>query len=211
MALGDLIASGLLYEGSDFAEWKAKVTIILRNKKLEDTIVCRSRRGSHFLRLLSLAEFALIGSYVSKELLDRVPDNCKHCSQYLLKCLAGLAAPFRFRDLPAELREMVYKMVLPQDFTMDKSITSPLPALIHASAQLRNETLPLFLTVPFNYYVPMTRYRRNENGNDGTRVLQDRLKRLAGISNSAVKAFTLADPPPPKKRTFGSSIQMLLK
>lgn len=224
MAWSDLTTSGLLYEGSEFAEWKAKVNAVLRVKDLQQTIVSPTRRGIRFEKLLNSAEVAVIRSYVSQGLLDRVCAKHMENSRALFKSLAGLASPFRLLDLPAELRQMIYKLALPKTLVFElgargrvpalvqksspKFAPGRIPALLHASLQLRNETLPVYHAATFHLYLPNSRCRGVRRG-DGPARLRNKIRRLVEISGGVVGPFLECGPAHPKKHYQSWSVHML--
>ena len=172
MAIGDLTTSGILYEGS-FAEWKSCIDAVLRLSRNDVFVNCEPY-GT--FNIFSTAEEAaanskqvasLIQGYVSPESLERVPDSERSNGFYLMRCLKKHARPFRFLDLPPELRNRVYELVLPPTDTVhesrrryyevfwgisgapNKTLLFPdavdrYPPLTQTSRQLRAETLPSF-------------------------------------------------------------------
>lgn len=144
MGPGDLTASGLLYEGSVFAEWEARVFATMR-AKLFDCISTKEEPTKKDFDQEWTAQVILIETLVSNALLARIPRKDLYNRPTLLKYLAGLATPFRLMELPQVVRWSIFKFALPKKFKIgalhDESIV---PALLQVSSLVRKETLPLF-------------------------------------------------------------------
>lgn len=130
-----LIFSGLLYEGSDFALWKAKLDAILIDKR------AGQRWGPE-------TRVKIIQTFVSEALLRRVPTAAMLNDKRLLRALGKLATPFSLLDLPVAVRQQIYDLVLPPYYDVGgKAKSRPeseFPALLLISSQVRKEALPLF-------------------------------------------------------------------
>lgn len=145
MAPNDLTISGILYEGSDFAEWQAKVNTVLRVKNLSRTKSEKQNLTSKERQTENQAQVRLIHSLTRDALLDRVPDALRHCPDTLGDTLASFATPFRLMELPVQVRQQIYKLALPEQFDLERvHDESMVPALLHVSAEVRKESLPIF-------------------------------------------------------------------
>lgn len=143
MAFDRLIFSGLLYEGSDFALWRAKMGAVWLEKS--DRILRTAER--HQIQYQE-GHAQLIQGFVSESLLDRVPPQDMLCGTRLLIALQGLAVPFRLLDLPDAVRQRIYRLALPPQILLGSRylghFTSDFPVLLLTSSQVRKETMPLF-------------------------------------------------------------------
>ena len=96
--------------------------------------------------------FALIRNRVYEPLWSRVPTHIARSGVCgLLTHLATLARPFRFLDLPAELRVRVYRFALVGNRSTHrlhgKNNRGPHYAITCVSRQMRKETLPIFFNL----------------------------------------------------------------
>lgn len=144
---GDLTKTGLLYEGSDFAEWKHQIVTVLRMHSIEDQVLSHFDRSSEPLEKRRMAlELTLARVYhplrsriptaLYMRLWDLVPWVKKH-----------LVRPFRLLDLPPELRNQIFSYALRPDAEIIlaplKGNVNSFPPMTAVSRQLRNETIPL--------------------------------------------------------------------
>ncbi|KAK3704808.1 hypothetical protein LTR37_013640 [Vermiconidia calcicola] len=143
-SLEPLTTSGLLYEGN-FTEWKARMAAIL---EIHGTSTILYLNEPHELNEQEKKAFALIfRSHVSPNLLERIPRKSRNHPGLLLNQLEKVVAPFRFLDLPTELRNKIYEyafhevrsmFISPVQRTMD-----PYPAITRVSRNIRQEALPV--------------------------------------------------------------------
>ena len=158
---GFLTTSELLYEGSDFAAWRKKIgaliSLHLHSEDADDVYDYDFLAGCHDGSDYELEEepfqtaATTIENYVSKGLLDRVPDDIRKRPFQLVAHLEGLAKPLRLMDLPEVVRQRVYKSAFTElnHFHICTNINGyiqrdRIPALLHTSAKLRSEAIPTF-------------------------------------------------------------------
>jgi hypothetical protein len=107
--------SGLLYEGN-FDEWLLRMRATLAQRFAGDVTI-QGPRFSH-LKIVSnsskwnneLVAIFILWGHTSSYIKLRIPeDQCQHPT-ILLRALSRVATPFRFMDLPPELRNRVYSM-----------------------------------------------------------------------------------------------------
>ena len=75
-------------------------------------IVCQSLSLRNTPATSSAEPVRLVKRYVRKQLLDRVPDDCKNDVSRLMVELKRIAKPFRLIDLPSEIRISIHSVVL---------------------------------------------------------------------------------------------------
>lgn len=157
-----LDASGLLYEGSDFEEWHRALRPILVQHfpgiswpspysriYLPPKVSCRDVCES-------------IWWHVSPHVRCRVSETDRELPQQLVLALQATAQPFRFMDLPAEIRLRIYQLELPAKNSMRRFtlferrngiIAPPFeynkpplnePYILSISHQIRAEALPVY-------------------------------------------------------------------
>ena len=151
---GILTVLGLLYEGSDFAAWKAKLRSLLRQQGLDLDDLIKNKRQT-FQTLFK--RNVIMHSVISKSVTSRLPGGDDDLdTKTLLQKLEGRAKPFRFMDLPAELRNLIYTFVVPtcqrmrDPFTEAQSIK---PYLLQTCSQIRAEASPLYYNqCEFRFY-----------------------------------------------------------
>lgn len=88
----------------------------------------------------------VIISLLSKPLLDRLPESVRTSPYSLLNALPGYCKPFRFVELPPELRMCVYEYTdLPSGFSIYKQETRRShrePSLARVCRSIRQEVVP---------------------------------------------------------------------
>ncbi|KAK5138138.1 hypothetical protein LTR08_004833 [Meristemomyces frigidus] len=126
------LATSRLYEGN-YNEWRPCIDKLLRSHELQ-----------HMLTEWQSAGAAdLIAQHVQPAFLHRAIPYAARCdARRLLRLLQQHATPFRFFDLPPELRNRVYDLLLPEGTPTE--ISSRRPVITQASQQLRAETLPIY-------------------------------------------------------------------
>lgn len=150
-ARSNLTLAGLLYAGCDFEEWKTRADAMLC---LEDgaqyTYAQAKARGpgSCFPLFQEQVIVSILCSktIVSAEALLRIPECVKSFPCPLWQSLESQSKPFRLLDLPAELRNSIYRMAFNgQDHVIGpKNKHTRLHALLQVSKQIRQEALPLY-------------------------------------------------------------------
>lgn len=141
--IGRLILSGDLYEGN-FKEWRARTQASLKDRGLSHLIGSCAHLFNDSGKSWSAATH--IRCRISQALLRRVANKIKN-DPYQLKFLEKLATPFRFFDLPPEIRNAVYEFALPAIHTVQfasKIDRDSMPPLLHANSQVCREALVLF-------------------------------------------------------------------
>ncbi|KAK4552092.1 hypothetical protein LTR86_010628 [Recurvomyces mirabilis] len=143
-----LTASGLLYEGNH-AEWRPHIETVLR---AHGYAILEENASSPF-ELLGhencLPAVQIVSVHVSPALRARVPSADRRDAARLLAQLERFAAPFRFLDLPAELRVRIYDLHC-SSLGGDHSISgpaeyrAPLPSLLQVCRIVRMESIPVF-------------------------------------------------------------------
>jgi len=131
-AVGVIVPRGKLYEGN-YARWRPCMDHILQQCRLLDTSTAwQSARAAD-----------IIAAQVQSSFLKRsIPDIDRRSSTRLLQRLEEHARPFRFFDLPPELRNRVYDLHFSEDAL--RPITEKIPQITRATKQLRGEALPVF-------------------------------------------------------------------
>jgi hypothetical protein len=161
-----LEASGLLYEGSNFAEWLASLRPILAQQFPSMRIVHTPTTGfgcdwtpSRKIRCSDIC--ACIWWNVSPYVRSRVSEYNGEQTDRLLNTLNKTAQPFRFFDLPAEIRVKVYRFALAQSTSQTTLMLlerqkgrgrsfgltnehQPESPLLLTNRQVRAEALPVF-------------------------------------------------------------------
>lgn len=143
-SIGDLTLSGDLYEGN-FSEWHPRAMASLRQREL-DVFATPGFWFSFVGAKTSEQAAAHVCSMTSVALLKRVPDEVRWNCSRLMETLKGLMMPFRFLELPAEVRARVYGLLWPKVFKIagHDSGRDRLPPVLQVSSQIRQEALPLF-------------------------------------------------------------------
>ncbi|KAK4629715.1 hypothetical protein CLAFUW4_07674 [Fulvia fulva] len=147
---------GLLYEGSDFEAWKERLRGLLQQQDLD---LDHLTQNPHNYDAASRRNI-IIRATVSESVLTRLrtPAIWSVPTGPLLKILKRRAQPFRFLDLPAELRNHIYELALPHSSVAHGSqrhAKSGLPALLHTSSKIRRETLSIYFEqAVFRFVIP---------------------------------------------------------
>ncbi|KAK3641784.1 hypothetical protein LTR56_011111 [Elasticomyces elasticus] len=160
---GDLTGSGLLYEGN-YTEWRNRIDSLLKVHGVEiDKVSQLIYRDWHGLAEHQKA-VKLITDQVSPALLGRVAAAETRTLEQLLLVLKAVATPFRFNDLPPELRISVYEYYFGSEIfyigedgswkTLENAwefmgnVPHPaVPDLLIASRPINSEALPVFYKV----------------------------------------------------------------
>ncbi|KAK5708736.1 hypothetical protein LTR17_020446 [Elasticomyces elasticus] len=107
-ASDDLTKSGLLYEGN-YTEWRDRIDSLLKVYGMDiDKISQPAYRNRRTLVERQKAA-KLISDQVSPALLGRIAATDARDPETLLLSLQAVAKPFRFNDLPPELRIRIYE------------------------------------------------------------------------------------------------------
>jgi hypothetical protein len=114
-----LTANGLLYEGSDFSEWMDSLRPIFAHQFPGFNIVVHSRQDNSCwfsvripFNLVESDVCACIWWHVSPHIRSRVSKDFLDHPTGLISILRATARPFRFLELPAEVRLKVYRLAL---------------------------------------------------------------------------------------------------
>ena len=147
-----LSKSGVLY-GTNFSEWKERVISILQIQGLEGYLL----EGGHSSNSQDEAKKCSDGSglatviiiaLVNPGIIDRIPASERSRPWLLMQRLEIITSQFRFLDLPAELRNRIYNLVLADSdrvtITLKTKHTTGYPAITKISRQIRSEVLPIF-------------------------------------------------------------------
>jgi len=156
-----LDASGLLYEGSDFGKWRDALRLYFAQHFPDLSWSCNW--GFPYPPSIRQREICdSIWWQVSPYVRYRVPEESRKSTGRLFSALRATARPFRFMDLPAEIRYSIYQLELPakthtQTLTLLKrrfGRSSPAfeyngvslvePQILATSRQIRAEALPLY-------------------------------------------------------------------
>ncbi|KAF2171666.1 hypothetical protein M409DRAFT_17903 [Zasmidium cellare ATCC 36951] len=140
----DLTLSGDLYEGN-YKEWHARMMASLRLRKL-NVFLAPGLWFTDIGRRTTKEAADHICASISEATLKRLPDGVKQNCCRLMEVLEQFAAPFRFLDLPVEVRNRIYKMVLPGTYRVlewERPVDE-LPALLQTCAVIRRETISMF-------------------------------------------------------------------
>lgn len=166
----NLDLSGDLYEGN-FEEWAERLVSWMRYKHY------KAREDENPFGLLHRKQLEETASRMclttAESVLARVPDCVKTDGQALHCSLAKTAAPFRFLDLSAEIRNEIYGLMLPKSHNVLDSIyglhieDSQMPPILQANSQIRCEAISIFYHNS-TFYVTLDMW----NGKDG--LLNDR-------------------------------------
>ncbi|KAK6410885.1 hypothetical protein LTR81_014909 [Elasticomyces elasticus] len=155
-----LIKSGLLYEGN-FHEWQERMDNLLQLRGYDSLNPRASCLDSldRFDFVSKRIVTKLLGSQISPNMQDRISRSHMHSSPVqIITMLRTLAQPFRFNDLPPELRNRIYELhfrQLPQyqvttGRPMDtmhiriQMLAKDVKNILLVSRAVRTEALPLF-------------------------------------------------------------------
>lgn len=157
-----IATSGLLY-GANFAEWKASTTAILQVQGfgacMEQPHLGEPNSTDMFLWDEPLSYWDMfpqtdarkaatfIAMLTHPTIMQRVPSSARFDAWLLMRHLERISTQFRFLDLPAELRNRIYKLTFSQEFVVQTkcaATTKNCPAIAEVSRQIRHEALPLF-------------------------------------------------------------------
>lgn len=153
---GDLTTSGLLYEGN-FDEWLPRMRAILAHQH-KCNIVCYNGKSPRVFGSGNLKEKAdTIWGQASRHVRVRVPESTRDKPDNLIRALSIVARPFRFSDLPPEIRSRIYSFLMPSGDFVDVLLTmntgvrarqkycdSFARSILCISRQVRAEALPLY-------------------------------------------------------------------
>ena len=159
---GALSRSGLLYEGN-YLEWKDRMVDVvecqlgaqpanyLRLRLREYASTSSSASATKKLRLAGKPPMffprdiaRLLRRQIHKPFLARIPKDELGDNDWLLCMLRDYAQPFRFADLPPELRTLIYKFAFPAGRWDVRSNRQQLSPILYVSHHIRSEALPIF-------------------------------------------------------------------
>lgn len=84
---------------------------------------------------------------ISPALLRRIPDEVESNCGQLMRTLRKVATPFPFLGMPPEVRNRIYKMLMPREWTV-RALCYPerskLPLILAVATQIKKEALPVF-------------------------------------------------------------------
>jgi hypothetical protein len=147
-----LSKSGVLY-ATNFNEWKEGVISILQIHGLESRLLeggdgGNSQDGGKKCNGGSDLATVIIIALVNPEIIDRIPTSERSRPWLLIQRLQSMTTQFRFLDLPAELRNRIYSLVLTGcdrvTITSETKHTTEYPSITKISRQIRSEVLPVF-------------------------------------------------------------------
>ncbi|KAK4554594.1 hypothetical protein LTR86_008449 [Recurvomyces mirabilis] len=153
---GHLTKAGWLHEGN-FSEWEERMLAVCIASDLasrhagtlecltHDPLLfsCFQRPRLESVRLVMLQN-------VSLSLKARIPQASRYTARSLYAALSLLARPFRFLDLPMEVRAIVCELVVNGEAMRVRAVGKVyrehefFPPLLYACRQIRAEVLPIF-------------------------------------------------------------------
>lgn len=148
----NLTMAGLLYAGSDFGAWTARIDVLLTLRGLNrysSKNAYVSLWDRHYPEQIKAAIDLISSTYlVSEDVLSRIPESAKQHPETLWKHLEAQSKPFRFLDLPAELRDRVYQeAILAYEQGREHYFGAEcfvLPPVVHVSKMVWREAIPTF-------------------------------------------------------------------
>jgi hypothetical protein len=153
MATGGTTTKIELLRSGNFPTWRAQVDVLLHQhglKEAANSSVSRWSVAELLTKGMSECRMAsvLIRGLVSPALLKYLSLKDVDDPASLLRELERISGPFRFMDLPPELRERIYRAVVPADTTIlvkpHAKKSQPFPAITRVSQLIRKEVLPIF-------------------------------------------------------------------
>lgn len=166
-----LLAVHRKLDGKRFNEWWPRMKDMLRGAGLLSYAILPPGKGrgapSSWSEKSALAAQWVL-AYVSSDTYSIVPLDCRQDAYALLRLLRQFTGPFRFMDLPRELRDHIYKILLikstdpkearciaqcidvidthPMNYFLRRRLFRPArrPSLIHVSHQVRTEALHIY-------------------------------------------------------------------
>lgn len=151
---GSYTQGGILFEGSNFAQWKVSIDRSLASAGLtfhhdQDTLTSTARFTGNVL--------PHILQHLSPRVRGGVEKTKFTTKQQLYIELEKLSKPFPIMDLPGELRNMIYTCTFETDKVQNiipytsrdgmRKYTTYLPALLQASRQVRCEASSIYFYV----------------------------------------------------------------
>lgn len=104
-----LTERGTLYHGCDYDAWLRRVQIALRRRRTVRLTGTHTSDERNLSAIPATNDLGTILAMINKQVLLRVPDEHKSSVNALLRVLPIYSLPFRFMDLPLELRLRVYR------------------------------------------------------------------------------------------------------
>ena len=161
MATHDPKDGGILYDGG-FDSWNERLTALLSRHYLDQYIYIQNDAAklSAHAKAEAAAALCMATTLIDSRVLQRVPANAKASLPDLMDWLRMRTRPFRFLDLPPELRNKIYGEVIPcntpvivrvrlvKQVPSSREPTVPLRltrlAITQVARQIRKESSPLF-------------------------------------------------------------------
>lgn len=142
------LPSGTLLDNTNFVAWKARVDAALCALGLPSIDAERPQDASaEEWQALSGLAANIIHNVVPPDLLKQVSAGHYRDHAKLVQDLESLTLPFRFMDLPPELRNRIYDYLIPMHKTIKymplKGTATGFPPIVQVSRQIRAESLPI--------------------------------------------------------------------